>query len=101
MRLLSGVLSAFWLSAAVSVDDHAWTRKHEAGRCALRGHCGAQSFFGSDLPCPYNGPAEEPDDRLRQKLVDVCGEKWSQGPICCMDDQVSYACSSPSYRSKG
>lgn len=90
MRLLSCALPVFWLGAAAALEDHAWTRKHEAGRCALRGHCGAQSFFGSDLPCPYNGLAVEPDDRIRQKLVDVCGAKWRSGPICCGEDQVSW-----------
>ncbi|KAK4942117.1 hypothetical protein LTR28_008743, partial [Elasticomyces elasticus] len=56
-----------------------WTNKHEEGRCAIRGHCGKQGFFGSELPCPDNGLAEEPDDALRKKLVGICGEKWAEG----------------------
>ena len=65
-----------------------YTAKHEAGRCAIRGQCGSKSFFGKQLPCPDNELAEEPDEALRQALVDLCGEKWSSGPVCCTSDQV-------------
>ncbi|KAK4983204.1 niemann-Pick type C-related protein 1 [Elasticomyces elasticus] len=65
-----------------------WTSKHEEGRCAIRGHCGKQGFFGSELPCPDNGLAEEPDDALRKKLVGICGEKWSEGAVCCRNEQL-------------
>lgn len=65
-----------------------WTTRHEAGRCALRGHCGKQGFFGSDLPCPDNGRAAEPNRAVREKLVKVCGEKWAEGPVCCLEEQV-------------
>ena len=44
------------------------TTKHEKGRCAIRGQCGKQSFFGSELPCPDNGLAKTPDDAVRKKL---------------------------------
>ena len=64
------------------------TKIHEQGRCAIRGHCGKQGFFGGDLPCPDNGQAAEPDDDVREKLVDTCGAKWSEGPVCCEEDQV-------------
>ena len=64
------------------------TSKHEIGRCAIRGHCGKQSFFGGELPCPDNGLAKEPEDSLRSKIVDVCGDAWSQGPVCCAEEQV-------------
>ncbi|KAF2098002.1 multidrug efflux transporter AcrB transmembrane domain-containing protein [Rhizodiscina lignyota] len=64
------------------------TDKHEAGRCAIRGHCGKQGFFGSDLPCPDNGLAEEPTADVRKKLVDVCGDKWDDGKVCCKEEQL-------------
>ena len=70
-------------------DNTEWTRKHEKGRCAIRGQCGRKSFFGGELPCPDNGPAHDPDDDLRKKLVGICGEKWNEGAICCDDAQVS------------
>lgn len=28
-------------------------------RCAIRGHCGSKAPFGQQLPCPYDGPAQE------------------------------------------
>jgi Niemann-Pick C1 protein len=65
------------------------TYKHEAGRCAIRGHCGKDGFFGPALPCPDNGLAEAPDEELRDALVDVCGEAWGEGDICCNGEQVS------------
>lgn len=66
-----------------------YTPKHEAGRCAFRGHCGKQSFFGKELPCVDNGLAEDPDEELRNELVELCGQKWKTGPVCCSLDQVS------------
>ncbi|CAM1505688.1 Fc.00g113250.m01.CDS01 [Cosmosporella sp. VM-42] len=65
-----------------------WTPKHEAGRCAFRGHCGKQGLFGKELPCVDNGPAEDPEAELRDELVDLCGEKWRTGPVCCTLEQV-------------
>ncbi|KAJ9667393.1 niemann-Pick type C- protein 1 [Coniosporium apollinis] len=64
------------------------TQKHEAGRCAIRGHCGKVGFFGSDLPCPDNGLAEDPDKDVRKKLVEICGSKWDDGKICCKEEQL-------------
>ncbi|PCG95978.1 Short-chain dehydrogenase/reductase SDR [Penicillium occitanis (nom. inval.)] len=64
------------------------TAIHEPGRCAIRGHCGKKSIFGGELPCPDNGLAREPDDAVREKLVSLCGSKWSEGPVCCEDEQV-------------
>lgn len=77
------------LIPAVLARDEAWTVKHEEGRCAIRGQCGRQSFFGGQLPCPDNGLAEQPKEDVRAKLVAICGEKWSTGPVCCDADQVS------------
>jgi len=54
----------------------------------MRGHCGSQGFFGKPLPCPDNGLAEEPTQDVRDKLMSICGEKWAEGPICCLDEQV-------------
>ncbi|KPI40214.1 Niemann-Pick type C-related protein 1 [Cyphellophora attinorum] len=64
------------------------TKIHEPGRCAIRGHCGKQGFFGSDLPCPDNGKASTPTSELRQSLVDLCGPKWNEGDVCCEQEQV-------------
>ena len=64
------------------------TSLHEKGRCAIRGHCGKQSIFGGELPCPDNGLAHQPEEDARRKLVDLCGSKWEQGPVCCRDEQV-------------
>ncbi|KAF2713476.1 multidrug efflux transporter AcrB transmembrane domain-containing protein [Pleomassaria siparia CBS 279.74] len=64
------------------------TDKHEKGRCAIRGHCGKQGFFGSDLPCPDNGLAEKPEEDVKKKLVEICGEQWSDTDVCCNGEQV-------------
>jgi len=64
------------------------TLKHEAGRCAIRDHCGKQSIFGSQLPCPDNGLAETPSDDLRKQLVSLCGDEWSDTKVCCRQEQV-------------
>ena len=72
-------------------EDENWTTKHEAGRCAIRGHCGKQSFFGSELPCPDNGLAKEPEEDVREKLVGICGDAWKEGPVCCEDTQVRWS----------
>ncbi|KAJ4306006.1 niemann-Pick type C- protein 1 [Collariella sp. IMI 366227] len=81
----SGLLLAATIGSATA---DVYTPKHEAGRCAIRGHCGSKSFFGSQLPCVDNGLAEEPDAKLRQQLTDLCGPKWAQGPVCCDAEQV-------------
>lgn len=64
------------------------TQLHEAGRCAIRGHCGKKSIFGGDLPCPDNDVAREPGGSEREKLVELCGPKWETGPVCCLNEQV-------------
>jgi Niemann-Pick C1 protein len=64
------------------------TALHEAGRCAIRGHCGKQGFFGSDLPCPDNGKAATPSDAVREKLVNLCGSSWQDTDVCCEEEQV-------------
>nr|POE75460.1 niemann-pick type c-related protein 1 [Quercus suber] len=64
------------------------TTIHEAGRCAIRGHCGSQSVFGSQLPCPDNDLAEDPTDDVREHLVEICGNEWQDTKICCRDEQI-------------
>lgn len=64
------------------------TKIHEGGRCAIRGQCGKQSIFGGELPCPDNDLAHQPEDSTRQKLVNLCGPKWEEGPVCCREEQV-------------
>ena len=82
-----GLIWALALSRVAQSKD-GFTDKHEGGRCAIRGHCGKQSFFGGELPCPDNGLAEEPEKSLRQKIFDTCGPKWLDGPVCCTEEQV-------------
>ncbi|KAK3291380.1 patched family-domain-containing protein [Chaetomium fimeti] len=82
----SGGLLLTTLGSAVA--DTIYTPKHEAGRCAIRGHCGSKNFFSGQLPCVDNGLAEEPDAKLREQLTELCGPKWAQGPVCCNAEQV-------------
>jgi Niemann-Pick C1 protein len=80
-----GLLSMLAGSALAGPD---LTTRHEKGRCAIRGQCGKQGFFGSELPCPDNGPAKTPDDGVRKKLVDICGDQWTDSDICCEENQL-------------
>jgi Niemann-Pick C1 N terminus len=87
------VMSRLWCTVAVATlfslaSGEAYTSKHEAGRCAIRGSCGGSGFFSPALPCLDNSLAKEPDDDVREQLVGICGEKWNTGPICCESDQV-------------
>lgn len=75
------------LTAAFAAGE-GFTPKHEAGRCSIRGSCGRDSWFGPELPCPDNGLAKEPDHEVRKQLVELCGPKWSTGPVCCEGSQV-------------
>ena len=75
------------LSPVYAADD-GLTKIHEEGRCAIRGQCGKQSIFGSELPCPDNELAETPDKDVRKKLVDICGDKWSESKVCCKEEQL-------------
>ncbi|KAJ5133120.1 NPC intracellular cholesterol transporter 1-related protein 1 [Penicillium atrosanguineum] len=72
--------------ALVGAQGH--TKIHEEGRCSFRGHCGKQSIFGGELPCPDNDVAHQPEDSVRQKLVNLCGPKWEEGPVCCREEQI-------------
>lgn len=87
-------LSVLAIASTCLAKERPLTSKHEKGRCALRGQCGKKSLFGSDLPCPDNEPAEEPEAKVRKELVELCGDKWREGPVCCREDQVGrhHAC---------
>lgn len=85
-------IAALALLAGLGLADDLYTPKHEAGRCAIRDHCGKKSFFGKELPCVDNGLAEDPDKELRKQLVDLCGPKWNDGPVCCTKNQVGLSC---------
>ncbi|KAI9885591.1 MAG: hypothetical protein M1823_002600 [Watsoniomyces obsoletus] len=89
MRRLLGALPALLLATTVLAEEPPqWTTRHERGRCALRGQCGAQSFFGAQLPCPDNGLAEVPNSTVREKLVGICGSKWAESAVCCQEEQL-------------
>ena len=85
--VVASLLSLSTLSVAASEN---WTKIHEAGRCAIRGQCGKEGWFGGELPCPDNGLAQEPAADVRIKLVEICGEKWLEGAVCCDNAQVCY-----------
>lgn len=70
--------------------SHAASEPSQRGKgiCMIRGQCGKESFFGPELPCPYNSEAAMPDDKLRETLVDVCGSKFDEGPVCCDQSQL-------------
>ena len=76
------------LVSATSTGTASDGTKHESGRCVIRGHCGKQSFFGGELPCLDNGLAKEPEPELRAKIVNLCGDKWTSGAVCCLEEQV-------------
>ncbi|OQE31384.1 hypothetical protein PENSTE_c001G02512 [Penicillium steckii] len=89
MRPLAIFLTGLALASQPGLADaQGETKIHEEGRCAIRGHCGKQSIFGGELPCPDNGLAEEPETPVRQKLVNLCGPKWETGPLCCLEEQI-------------
>src|SRR5690348_5149580 len=93
MRALPGCVAAaitalILLLPSFSSAESVLTPIHEAGRCAIRGHCGKKGWFGSDLPCPDNGKAKTPTDAVRVKLVELCGARWNDTDVCCEEEQV-------------
>ncbi|MCJ1403219.1 hypothetical protein MMC11_006442 [Xylographa trunciseda] len=82
------LLTLALLNLCTSVSGDASQIKHERGRCSIRGQCGKTGFFGKELPCPDNDIAKEPAEATRKKLVGICGDKWSNGAVCCDDDQI-------------
>ncbi|KIY45848.1 multidrug efflux transporter AcrB transmembrane domain-containing protein [Fistulina hepatica ATCC 64428] len=61
----------------------------KAGQCSMRASCGRKGLFGKPLPCPYDGPAVEPDDNARTQLSDICGSDFVEGPVCCTSEQLT------------
>ncbi|KAK9463600.1 sterol-sensing domain of SREBP cleavage-activation-domain-containing protein [Lipomyces oligophaga] len=59
------------------------TEIHAEGTCAMYKNCGKKSFFGAELPCPYNGPAVLLDSEGSADLIDICGPHWGNTPVCC------------------
>ncbi|WWC92719.1 uncharacterized protein L201_007678 [Kwoniella dendrophila CBS 6074] len=60
------------------------------GICAMRGSCGRTSMFGADLPCPDDGNATEPEEKLRELMTSVCGPSYTlPDSVCCTYDQVA------------
>lgn len=88
MRSSWELVATIGIVVADLVAGEPYTSVHEAGRCAIRGQCGKKSFFGAELPCPDNGLAEEPTAAVRKQLTDLCGPKWTTGPVCCEAGQV-------------
>ncbi|KAI5807933.1 patched family-domain-containing protein [Peziza echinospora] len=93
-RLLLIGIFCLTIPIVTAADNHGSaiepiTKIHKAGYCALRGQCGKKSFFGSQLPCPDNGPAKDPEAAVRKKLVDLCGDQWATGPVCCEESQIN------------
>ncbi|SJL01723.1 related to NCR1-transmembrane glycoprotein, involved in sphingolipid metabolism [Armillaria ostoyae] len=58
-----------------------------AGQCAMRDTCGRKGMFGRDLPCPYDGPPVQPDNR--DLLTSICGVDFATGPTCCTSAQLT------------
>ncbi|PWN39066.1 hypothetical protein IE81DRAFT_326910 [Ceraceosorus guamensis] len=55
----------------------------------MRGECGKKGYFSPKLPCAVEEVhAEEPDEKLRAELVDVCGQEFAEGSVCCTAPQV-------------
>ena len=74
---------------AVTATSELRTEVHRApGYCAMRGHCGRESIFGPELPCPYNGKAMVPDAKLGDMLSSICGSLFEDSLVCCDLDQV-------------
>ncbi|GAA5842354.1 hypothetical protein JCM9279_005356 [Rhodotorula babjevae] len=76
-------------AAVVAHLDHAAAPTsflREPGRCSMRDSCGRKSAFGSDIPCPDNGPAQPHDDDLvfKATLAQVCGDDFSTTTCCTL-----------------
>lgn len=85
---LATMMAVAPLSSSASAPGPNLTTLHEPGRCAIRGHCGAQSLFGAQLPCPDNDVAETPSADLRAQIVSLCGAEWAETKVCCRKEQV-------------
>ncbi|KAI0899178.1 patched sphingolipid transporter [Annulohypoxylon nitens] len=88
MARISKLVAGALLLASSAVAGELYTPKHEAGRCAMRGHCGKKSFFGKQVPCVDNGLATTPDPEFAKEIEAVCGPKWKDSKVCCNADQL-------------
>ncbi|KAG9245386.1 patched sphingolipid transporter-like protein [Calycina marina] len=82
-------LAIAWLCILTPSLGGGLTSIHEPGRCAIRGSCGKSGWLDPESPCVDNGLADEPEDDVRAQLVELCGAKWSSGPVCCGGAQIS------------
>ncbi|CCH61138.1 hypothetical protein TBLA_0E00770 [Henningerozyma blattae CBS 6284] len=63
-------------------------------QCAMYGNCGKKSLFGKELPCaidPTNSSftTEPITTEVRELIIEVCGEEWSDvDSLCCSKDQI-------------
>ncbi|WVF68428.1 hypothetical protein IAT40_003193 [Kwoniella sp. CBS 6097] len=70
-----------------SLDD---PPRRGKGVCAMRGSCGRTSMFGAELPCPDDGDASKPDQKLLDLMTSVCGPSYTlPDAVCCDYDQIS------------
>jgi hypothetical protein len=90
MRVILSVGALLLQTTLAWCLDSGVTKIHEQGRCSIRGQCGKTGIFGSDLPCPDNGKAKQPKGDVREQIVKICGSKWTEGPVCCEEDQVGF-----------
>ncbi|OTB14495.1 hypothetical protein K445DRAFT_376831 [Daldinia sp. EC12] len=88
MARISKFVAGVLLLVSTAAADELYTPKHEAGRCAIRGHCGKKSFFGKQVPCVDNGLATTPDAEFAKDLESLCGPKWKDSKVCCNADQL-------------
>jgi len=60
------------------------------GYCSLYDKCGKKSFFGQELPCPYNGEAYPATEEQVLELSALCGEEWKEETkLCCSGTQIT------------
>ncbi|GAO13370.1 hypothetical protein UVI_02013800 [Ustilaginoidea virens] len=86
---LPGVALALCSATAAAFSNPSpFTPKHEPGRCAFRGQCGKQSFFGKQLPCVDNDPAHDADAELRKELVELCGAEWNHVQVRSLKSEL-------------
>ncbi|BFZ57662.1 niemann-Pick type C-related protein 1 [Savitreella phatthalungensis] len=81
-------MTPLWLAPMLALFGSVIASRRYEGHCAMRGQCGKESFFGSELPCPYDGPASSPDKALRSLVVEVCGDSYAKKDLCCDIAQV-------------
>ncbi|KAI1662116.1 multidrug efflux transporter AcrB transmembrane domain-containing protein [Daldinia decipiens] len=88
MARISILVAGALLLVSTAAAGELYTPKHEAGRCAIRGHCGKKSFFGKQVPCVDNELATTPDPEFSKEIESLCGPKWKDSKVCCNADQL-------------